>query len=248
MMNETYVEFLNLLGEIFAKNGIKQFVTSENIAIFYKFTKILLEGSEKTNLTAINNVRDIIIKHYADTLIAADSFDIGKTVIDIGCGAGFPSLPLAIARPDLKITALDSTCKKIEFVKNACQKLNLTNVTPICERAEVYIEKESMRECFDYATARAVSRLNVLSELALGFVKLGGKFIAMKAKEGATEAKEAEKGISLLGGETKELKQLILHDETGDIAAERTIVCVLKKEHTPTKYPRTYAKIIKNPL
>lgn len=247
MITETHEEFSNILEKIFHKNGIDYLLSDSFVNTLYDFTNILLVENEKTNLTAIKNTCDVIVKHYADSLLTATLFENGKSVIDIGCGAGFPTIPLAIARQDLKITALDSTGKKIDFVNFACKKLGLSNVTGVCARAEEYVNNNSLRESYDYATARAVSRLNVLAELAIPFVKIGGEFISLKAKDWQTEILEAESGIATLGGKITEVKQIELFGEIESVG-ERTVIKIAKTAQTPASYPRAYAKITKKPL
>lgn len=240
-------EFSYAFTKIFSANCLDKLITEESISKFFKMSSFLIKVNEKTNLTAINDEREIILKHYADSLLAYEYFSEGTSVIDIGCGAGFPSLPLAIVRPDLRITALDSTGKKIDFVKECAKELSLNNVTAVCARAEEYIAQPDIRESYDFATARAVSRLNVLSELSLGFVKCGGSFIALKAKDGAIELEEAKRGIEELGGSVVSTKPINLTDPDGE-AAQRFLIHVKKITPTPQKYPRSYAKITKKPL
>jgi 16S rRNA (guanine527-N7)-methyltransferase len=178
-------------------------------------------------------------------LAVSPYIDENSTVIDVGCGAGFPSLPLAIVRPDLKITPLDSTAKRIKYVQETAEKLGLGNITAIAARAEE-LAKTDKRESFDLVTARAVARLNVLAELALPFVKVGGYFLAMKGSAGEDEYKEVEKGIKELGGklENIEKRELILPDGKQG----RTLILIKKVRETPEKYPRMYSKIVKKPL
>lgn len=247
MIIEPYEVFAGIFKTVFNKNGLGIYTDEKYIRKFYELTDTLLEANEKTNLTAIEDTKSVIVKHYADSLLAAGEFAINCSVIDIGCGAGFPSIPLAIVRPDLEITALDSTGKKIDFVKSVCDRLGINNITPVCDRAENYIVKSGKREWYDYGTARAVSRLNVLDELVLPFVKIGGKFIAMKGKDGQAELDEAQNGIIQLGGELVNIKSSILYEENEQVGARTTIV-VRKIVKTPPKYPRAYAKITKSPL
>jgi len=240
-------EFSQAFEKIFSANGLNTLICDKNTDKFYKLTVLLTEANVKTNLTAINDTAEIILKHYADSLLAYDYFTPSASVIDIGCGAGFPSLPLAIIRPDLWITALDSTGKKIDFVKDTAKKLGLGNITAVCARAEEFVNLEGKRESYDFATARAVSRLNILSELALPFVKPGGSFIALKAKDGERELDEAKSGINELGGNVISSKSLSLTDLSGE-AYQRYLIRIEKNSPTPIKYPRAYAKITKKPL
>ncbi len=247
MFTDSTTEFFAIFKKVFAENGLEKLATDDNIAKFYELNSLLVKANSETNLTAINDTRDIIVKHYADSLFACDMLEENSSLIDIGCGAGFPSLPLAIVRPDIKITALDSTGKKIDFVKKTAKALGLDNVQAVCARAEEFVNNDIRRESFDYATARAVSRLNVLAELALPFVKIGGTFIALKAKDGESELAEALGGIEVLGGQVESTKALTLTDTDG-FSAQRVIVNIKKVSQTPPKYPRAYAKITKKPL
>ncbi len=244
-MIETFEKFRQIFIEVFEKNSLSRFTDEETVKKFYNFANFLAEANEKTNLTAISGAEDTILKHFADSLIATDMFPEGATVVDVGCGAGFPSIPLAIVRPDLRITPLDSTGKKIDFVKSAASELGLTNLSPACARAEDFVKEN--RENFDVATARAVSRLNVLSELALPLVRIGGVFVAMKAKDGECELREAERGIGVLGGSVVRAEKIVLAPISGE-SLERVSILIEKKSETPGKYPRAYAKITKSPL
>ncbi len=238
-------EFETLFREIFAKNKLERFCTSETIGAFAKFTEILLDANEKFNLTAIKSLPDVIAKHYADCLLAEDCFPVGASVLDVGCGGGFPTFPLAIARPDLRITALDSTQKKIDFVASTARELGLSNVTAICARAESS-ELRPYRECFDVVTSRAMARLSVLSELTLPFVRIGGALVALKGAQGAEELAEARNGLSLLGGALKTELPCVLCAQNGEEA--RSLIVISKERPTPTIYPRQYATILKKPL
>ena len=240
-------EFEAILKDTFTKNGLCELLSEKTVQKLYSLCILLKETNAHTNLTAIDKTEDIISKHFADSLLACKHYKKGASVIDIGCGAGFPTLPLAIAREDLKITALDSTGKKIDFVKKAAKELGLENVSAVCARAEEYVGASDIRESFDHATARAVSRLNLLSELAMPFVKVGGSFVALKAKDGEAELKEAENGIKLFGGETEAFEKRALFESDGS-ESQRAVIVVKKISPTPDKFPRAYAKIAKKPM
>ena len=208
------------------------------------YGNLLLEWNEKINLTAITEPEEVVVKHFYDCLLFLKNVDLptGASVIDVGTGAGFPGIVLKIARPDIKLTLLDSLNKRINFLNEVLKALNLEAET-IHARAEEGGQNKLLREKFDFATARAVARLNVLSEYCMPFVKVGGHFVALKGPAAKQEAEEAQKAISLLGGE--KLK-IICENLTED---EQRCFCIIKKiSQTPTKYPRNSAKISKQPL
>ncbi len=241
-----FVEFKKELGYIFEKNSLSGLVTDERAKKLFELTQIMLEVNKSMNLTAITDERAIILKHYADSLTVSKYIPRNATVIDVGCGAGFPCLPLAIFRSDVKITALDATAKRIRYVEDTANKLGLTNITAIAARAEELAKDTSYRETFDIATARAVAALPILSELCLPFVKLGGKFVAMKASQGENEANDALNAIKLCGGELVATDKFSL---TSDADSDtRVIVSVNKTAKTQAKYPRHYSQISKKPL
>ena len=237
--------FSTLFLQIFSKNGLDRYCSKDIIEKFEAFTSLLLEENSHTNLTAIRQIPDVIAKHYADSLLAVDCFPQNASVIDIGCGGGFPTFPLAIIRPDLQITALDSTQKKINFVEKTAKQMHLTNITPICARAEDP-SIANLRENFQIATSRAMARMNVLTELALPFVAIGGSLIALKGAQGDIEAQEAKNAISKLGGTLVQNKSTVLYTETAEEA--RHILTVKKEAASPKQYPRVYATILKKPL
>ena len=194
----------------------------------------------------MTDAEGIILKHFADSLIAVDLFPRGASVIDGGCGGGFPTFPLAIVRPDLKITALDSTEKKINFVAATAKELGLYNIRAISDRAED-LGRGELREKFDVATARAVAPLQILSELCIPFVKVGGKFIAMKALHADEELASALSFdiFSKLGAETP--SSLIRLSLTGgEEELTRVIISSEKLSSTPKAYPRNYSQIAKS--
>ena len=209
-----------------------------------RFAELLLERNQSVNLTAIQEPDAVLVKHLLDSLFIFKyvSFPEGAKVIDVGCGAGFPSMPMLIARNDLKMHFLDSTQKKLCFIEDTLATLQL-NGTVIHTRAEEYAKKNVSRETFDFAVARAVANLSSLSELTLPLVTPGGYFIAMKGKEGEEELEQAKAAINILGGKTQALHTFTLPD-----GSSRTMIVVKKISQTPTKYPRTSAAILKKPL
>jgi len=231
---------------IFKKNNLEKFCEEQTIQTFYDFTKLLIEENRHTNLTAIREIPDIIAKHFADCLLPELYFPQNVTVLDIGCGGGFPTIPLAIARPDLKITAIDSTQKKINFVQKATDLLALPNVTAICARAEAP-ELRKFRESFDIVTSRAMARMPVLIELTLPFVKIGGHMLALKGAQGAAELAESMRAIPILGGDSSPVcKEFALKTDVGD--ESRSVLIVEKTKPTPPTYPRNYSVICKKQL
>ena len=180
------------------KNGLESLITQEHIDKFFLLTERMLTVNEQFNLTAIREPSRVILLHYIDSLIGAHLYPEGASVIDVGAGAGFPTLPLAIVRPDLRITALDSTAKRVNYIGETAALLELKNITPLVGRAEEIAKDAAYREQFDCATARAVAALPVLSELCLPFVTLGGRFIAMKGRGGKEELAASQNAIQLL--------------------------------------------------
>lgn len=238
--------FIDKLYSIFEKNSLDKYLDGSKADLLYRFAVILTETNKSLNLTAVTDADGVILKHFADSIIAADRFPEGASVIDVGCGGGFPTFPLAIVRPDIKITALDSTEKKISFVSKTAKELGLENITAISGRAEA-LGREGLRESFDVATARAVAALPVLTELCMPFVRVGGSFVAMKALRADEEVAEtlAEGTFERLGGEkTPEVCSVTLVG--GDEPLSRSVITVKKIKKTPEKYPRNYSQIAKS--
>ncbi len=211
---------------------------------FNIYAELLCQWNEKINLTAITAPDDIVIKHFVDSLTIFDAvdIDIGAKVIDVGTGAGFPGLAMLIARPDLNMTLMDSTKKRLTVIEDILTNLGL-NANIVHCRAEEAGNMKEYREAFDLATARAVTNLRDLSEYCLPFVKVGGKFVPMKGAKAHEEIDAAKAAIKVLGGKIEEIKAFDLFD-----AGERTIINVKKISSTPSKYPRPSAKMAKNPI
>lgn len=240
-INTDYSNFKSLFISIMNENGLNEFTSDQTVDEFYKLTVLLLEENQKTNLTAITDLEQVITKHYCDCLKICKYIPKDSTVLDVGCGGGFPTLPIAIARKDIAVTGLDSTAKKLEFVKRAANELSL-NVVTVAARAEELGRNPKYRQSFDVVCARAVSRLNILSELCLPLTKIGGVFLSMKGSSGEEELAEAEKGIIALGGKIEMADGFVMS------GMARYLMVIKKIKPTLEKYPRAYAKICKSPL
>ncbi len=208
------------------------------------YAEMMLHTNESMNLTAIKDARGVTVKHFADSisLLGAVNPPQGAKVIDIGTGAGFPGIPLLICRPDLDLTLLDSTRKKLDFIDESAAKLNLP-VKTLHLRAEEAGKSALHREKYDLVVSRAVASLEVLSEYCLPLVKIGGVFAAMKGANWQMEAQQAQSAIKLLGGEKLHEKSFSLADD-----GERCIIVIKKISQTLPKYPRASTIISKKPL
>ncbi|WP_010648897.1 16S rRNA (guanine(527)-N(7))-methyltransferase RsmG [Oceanobacillus massiliensis] len=215
----------------------------EQFSIYYK---TLVEWNEKINLTAITAEEEVYLKHFYDCITAAFYYNLNKDlhICDVGAGAGFPSIPLKICFPQLKVTIVDSLQKRIGFLNHLADQLKLSNVAFYHDRAENFGKNKQFRETFDIVTARAVARMSVLSELCLPLVKKDGVFIAMKGAQANSEMNDGKNAIELLGGETEALHTFKLPQEE----SERSIVIITKKRKTPKKYPRKAGMPNKEPI
>ena len=238
--------FTSRLNKVFSDNGLGRMLNREACEKFLALTEHMLTENEKYNLTAITDIDKIILNHYADCAALAARLKAGASVVDIGCGAGFPTLPLAILRPDISILAVDSTAKRVAYVEGAAKLLGLSGVRCVTMRAEDGARLPEYRERFDIATARAVAELRILTELCLPYVKLGGSFIAMKGKNAEFELSGARKAIATLGGRGARIETVNLKSDTEELS--HPLIIIDKKEKTPSSYPRPYAQISKKPL
>lgn len=238
--------FNKLITKAFGDAGLGGLLNKEKVDRFYRLTEILLEENAKYNLTAITDVEKIIVQHYLDSAMLAPKLPKGAKVADIGCGAGFPTLPCAILREDCSFTAIDSTEKRVRYVNMAAEMLGLSNVTAVAMRAEDGALMPLYREKYDVVTARAVAELRVLTELCMGYAKVGGKFIAMKGKNAEFELQGTKKAISVMGGRNATLEAVSFNH--GGEEYSHPLIIIDKKEKTPAGYPRPYAKISKKPL
>ena len=238
-------EFTEKCVSAFRLNGLS--CTAEQSEKLYALTERMLRVNEHMNLTAIKDEDLIICRHYADSVTLAEYIPEGAKVIDVGCGAGFPTLPLAIFRPDLKITALDGTAKRINYVSETARELSLSGVRAIAARAEELAHDPLERESYDVVTARAVAALPVLSELCLPFCRVGGRMVAMKAALADEEIAASENAIRLCGGSISAVKSFELLSPI-EPSAERKLIIIDKVKKTAPLYPRHYSKISKKPL
>lgn len=205
------------------------------------YADFLVQYNENVNLTTITEPMDILRKHFADSIALLKHSEIpeGSSVIDVGTGAGFPSVPLKLFRPDIKLTLLDSLNKRVDFLRQLCDKLGI-EAEFIHGRAENISKLPEYREKFDFSCARAVANISLLSEFCIPFVKVGGYFISMKGPNEDIEL--GRNAVQLLGGKIRNIDEYDLFDEN------RRIVLIEKISQTPPKYPRNSGQIKKNPL
>lgn len=230
--------FEDILKEQALKSDIK--LSDEQVLKLTRYYELLIEWNEKMNLTALTEPQDVALKHFCDSILLLKYADIpvDSSLIDVGTGAGFPSVPIKIVRPYIKLCLLDSLNKRLTFLNEVVNELGLEDVKIVHARAEDGARKADLREKFDFATSRAVAQLNVLSEYCLPYVKLNGAFLAMKGKYSEEEISNAKSAIKILGGKTVKVDTYNLAD-----SSERTIINIKKIALTDKKYPRTCAKI-----
>lgn len=232
-MNENeFYESIKQIGIVVSDEMKQQFLLYKNL---------IQEVNKVLNLTGIDDDEGIYLKHFYDSLLISPLINSGANVCDVGSGAGFPGIVLAIARPDIMIVCIEPTTKRTAFLERVVLECGLKNVKILNQRAEDIIE--SYRESFDVATARAVAYLDILAELCMPFVKVGGTFIAMKGSRGIEEWDEAKKAVKILGGKLRKS-----HEFNDDIMGVRYNLEIEKIAKTHKKYPRSYAKIKKTPL
>ena len=209
---------------------------------FKKYAEMLVGTNKKFNLTAITEPDDIYIKHFADSISCQEFINPGSRVIDVGTGAGFPGLPLKIARDDISLTLMDSLAKRVGFLSDVVSELKLKNTDVFHMRAEDAGIDEKFREKYDVCVSRAVANLPVLCEYCLPFVKVGGLFLALKGKEARNEVQCAEKAMLILGGETEKVHDFFWKN------MEHSVVIIRKICKTPKNYPRKAGKPSKQPI
>lgn len=229
-----------------AANDVGLELTEQQYEQFIKYMRLLQEWNEKINLTAITEDEEVVKKHFIDCIKAfrSDAIKNAKTIIDVGTGAGFPGLPIAIMNPEVKVTLLDSLNKRINFLNLVARELGLKNVTTIHSRAEDGARKPELREKFDVATSRAVANMAVLSEFCMPYVKKGGHFVALKGPSIDEELQNGNNAIKILGGELKEIIEISIEDTD----LKHNIVEVSKIKSCPKTYPRKAGTVNKKPL
>ena len=211
---------------------------------FYKYMDLLIEWNEKINLTAITNRKDILVKHFIDSLTIQRYLGNAVNIIDVGTGAGFPGIPIKIINPNLKVVLVDSLNKRINFLQEVIKKLNLDNIEVIHARAEDLGQNKKYRETFDIVTSRAVANMSVLSEYLLPLARVNGKCICMKGSDIEEELENSKYAINLLGGKIEKVDKFELSNER----IGRNIIIVKKLKNTPNSYPRKAGTPAKKPL
>ena len=206
----------------------------KKIEQFYKYMNLLIEWNEKINLTAITEPDDIILKHFIDSLTISKYINENKKIADIGTGAGFPGIPLKIAKPNIQMFLIDSLNKRIKFLEEVIKQNEIANTFAIHARAEEIGHNKEYRGNFDVVTSRAVARLNVLLEYMMPLVKLGGKCICLKGPNIGEELEEAKKAIDILGGKIEKVEEIELPDSDN----KRTIIIIRAVKQLPNRYPR----------
>lgn len=245
-MTEIHADFPLKLQKVMENNGFGTILDDATAARFAEAARVLLAKNEEVNLTAITDEDGILFRHYVDSLTVVPKLPEGARMCDVGAGAGFPSLPVALARPDVRVMAVDSVGKKMRALGEQASALGLANLSAQAARAEDLGRDPLYREKFDVVTARAVTRLNVLAELCLPLIRVGGSLIAMKAKTADEELAEAKRAIETVGGRVRAVESFSL-EMNGEVL-ERSLILIEKIAPTPKSYPRNFSQINKKPL
>lgn len=238
----SFLEFKKCFEEYLEKLNLK--LIDEQYQKFYNYMNLLIEWNKKINLTAITSEKEIIIKHFVDSLTILKYIPQEANIIDVGTGAGFPGIPLKIVKDDIKITLLDSLNKRIKFLDDVINKIELKNIRAIHGRAEEYAHNKEYREKFDIATSRAVANMSTLSEYLLPFVKIDGMVVAMKGSEINDEINKSKKAINVLGGNLIKIDNFNLPNSD----YERNIILIKKEKNTIKKFPRKAGMPSKEPI
>ena len=234
--------FKNKMIELSKKINID--ITDEQLEKFYMYMELLLEWNEKINLTAITEVDEVILKHFIDSMTVLKYLKDEESIIDVGTGAGFPGIPIAIMKQKEKITLLDSLNKRINFLNEVCNELKIENVKTYHGRAEDLGHNKEQREKYDISISRAVANMTTLVEYLLPFIKVGGRCICMKGNEIEEELEQAKFAIKELGGKIEKVEKFNLPNSD----MERNIIIITKIKETPGKYPRKAGMPSKMPL
>lgn len=238
----SFLEFKKCFEKYLEKLNLE--LKDEQYQKFYNYMNLLIEWNKKINLTAITSEKEIIIKHFVDSLTILKYIPQKANIIDVGTGAGFPGIPLKIAKDDIKITLLDSLNKRIKFLDDVINKIELKNIIAIHGRAEEYAHNKKYREKFDIATSRAVANMSTLSEYLLPFVKIDGMVVAMKGSEINDEINKSKKAINVLGGNLIKIDNFNLPNSD----YERNIILIKKEKNTIKKFPRRAGMPSKEPI
>lgn len=232
-------EFRDFLIQKASENGVH--LPEEVVNDFYLYMNNLIEWNQKINLTAIKDEKEIVIKHFIDSVLVNKYID-GNKILDLGSGAGFPGIPLKIVNRNLKVTLIDSVNKKVNFMKDSIEKIGLENIEALHVRAEDLAHENVYRECYDTVVSRAVANMTTLVEYMLPFVKVGGKCLCLKGPNCEEEINCAKNAIKKLGGKIEGVVEYKVDDN------ERCLVVINKVKNTEQTYPRKLGKPLKEPL
>lgn len=237
----SFEEFKEFFKEELEKNSIE--LKEEEFEKFYYYMNGIIEWNTKINVTSITDGKMFIVKHFIDSLTISKYIKDKYKIIDIGTGAGFPGVPLAIKNKNSKVTLIDSVNKKLEVIKDVSSKNDINNLEIIHTRAEDLAHNIKFREIFDVATTRAVSNFSTIAEYMIPFIKVGGIAICMKGPNYEQELEESKKAIQILGGKIEKIEKFIIDNDI-----ERNIIIIRKIKNSPKEYPRRGGKPLKEPI